>query len=99
MKAFGYKEQDETEWIGLAAALKELKREGYAVDPLQAKRHVHGKSSRRWSTLDGHAPREGVDWKHLAGRQGRGAGSGKGPLMVRKLFLKNVWHQNYSHPQ
>ena len=43
LKAFGYKEQDETEWIGLAAALKELKREGYAVDPLQAKRHARAR--------------------------------------------------------
>ncbi len=86
-------------WVKLASALKELERDGHNVDPSQAKRYISGRRSMRWSTSSGHAPAEGREWKHLvaAGRsKGRGAGSGEGPLMVKKSFLKSVWMQKFS---
>ena len=78
----------------MAPALKELKRLGHRVDPVVAKRYVHGDSSVRWKTREGGAPREGAHWKHGPGA-GRGAGSRRGPLLVRKFFLKDVWMRDF----
>ena len=80
------------EWIKMTPVLKRLKELGHDCDSTQRKRFFQTSSTKCWKRAGDLAPRENREWRHAA-RLARGyaAGSGRGPLQVRKHFLKDIF--------
>ncbi len=99
LRSLGEEAQSEQAWLKLSSALQKLKELGKPVSANQAKRYVTPSSTLCWKRAGGAVPREGSEWRHLhaAGKsRGQGAGSGRGPLYVKKSFLKCVFLRQYS---